>query len=103
MLDKMTMTNGMTMANGMMMMGGEATPANLRKAKAIINEMLGENDKSKCCKDCCVKNKRLLQNVIGNYIADQMNDLLALAEDSGIDVDISDIIFNEEDCMLELN
>ena len=97
MLDKMTMTNGM------MMMGGEATPANLRKAKAIINEMLGENDKSKCCKDCCVKNKRLAQNVIGKYIAEQINELLALAEENGIDVDISDIVFNEEDCMLELN
>ena len=87
------------MNNGMMMMGGEATPENLRKAKAIIEEMLGEKKPSGCCGcNCTNTRKQILDKVkaeqkvcrdtIGNFVCDQINSLLYLARIEDIDINI---------------
>jgi hypothetical protein len=84
------------MNNGMMVMGGEATPENLRKARLIINSMLGE-DKPTGCSGCNCTNikKQILDEVeaeqkakrdaIGEYIASQFNALIDLAAEVGIE------------------
>lgn len=83
------------MNNGMMMMGGEATPENLRRAKALIEEILGE-DKPAGCSGCNCTNvrKQILDKVeaeqkakrdaVGEYIASQFNALIDLAAEVGI-------------------
>lgn len=84
------------MNNGMMMMGGEATPENLRVARAMINKLLGE-DKPAGCSGCNCTNmrKQILDKVeaeqktkrdaIGEYIASQFNALIDLAAEVGIE------------------
>ena len=80
----------------MMMMGGEATPENLRVARAMNNKMLGE-DKPAGCSGCnCINvRKQLLgefnaeqkakRDAIGEYIASQFNALIDLAAEIGIE------------------
>lgn len=84
------------MNNGMMVMGGEATPENLRIARGMINKLLGE-DKPTGCSGCNCTNlkKQILDKVeaeqkakrdaIGEHIASQLNALLNLATEVGID------------------
>lgn len=96
------------MNNGMMVMGGEATPENLRKARLIINSMLGE-DKPTGCSGCnCINvRKQLLgefnaeqkarRDNIGKWVCDQINSLLYLAHTEGIDVsDCSEIAYDSD-------
>lgn len=96
------------MNNGMMVMGGEATPENLRKARLVINSMLGE-DKPTGCSGCnCINvREQLLGKVnaeqkarrdsIGSWVCDQINSLLHLAHTEGIDVsDCSTIEYDSD-------
>lgn len=80
----------------MMVMGGEATPENLRIAKAMINKLLGE-DKPTGCSGCnCINVKEQLlgkvnaerkatRDAVGEYIASQFNALINLAAEIGIE------------------
>ena len=92
---------------GIMMMGGEATPENLRKARLIINSMLGE-DKPTGCSGCNCTNmrKQILDKVeaeqkakrdaIGEYIASQLNALIDLAAEVGIDPSFEEAEYDPE-------
>lgn len=95
------------MNNGMMVMGGEATPENLRKARLIINSMLGE-DKPTGCSGCnCVDvRKQLLgefnveqkakRDAVGEYIASQFNALIDLAAEIGIEPPFEEAEYDPE-------
>ena len=95
------------MNNGMMVMGGEATPENLRRAKLIIESMLGE-DKPTGCSGCNCTNvrKQILDKVeaeqkakrdaVGEYIASQLNALIDLAAEVGIDPSFEEAEYDPE-------
>lgn len=83
----------------MMAMGGEATPENLRKARLVINSMLGENKPTGCSGCNCINVQEQLlgrvnpvnaeqkakRDAIGEYIASQFNALIDLAAEVGIE------------------
>lgn len=95
------------LSNGMMTMGGEATPENLRIARAMINKLLGE-DKPTGCSGCnCINVKEELlgkvnaeqkakRDAIGEYIASQFNALFDLAAEVGIDPPFEEAEYDPE-------
>lgn len=97
-----------SLSNGIMTMGGEVTPENLRKAKLVIDTMLGENKPTECSGCNCINvQEQLLGKVnaeqkarrdnIGSWVCDQINSLLYLAHTEGIDVsDCSDIEYDSD-------
>lgn len=91
-----------------MAMGGEATPENLRKAKLVIDSMLGENKPTGCsgC-NCTNVRKQILDKVeaeqkakrdaIGEYIASQFNALIDLAAEVGIEPPLDEeVVYDAE-------
>lgn len=92
---------------GIMMMGGEATPENLRRAKRIIEELLGESGcNSMDCGECnCTKmakqmidtinaKQKAKKDAVGKVIALQLNALLDLAAENGIVVPLDTVKYN---------
>ena len=91
----------------MMVMGGEATTENLRIAKAMINKLLGE-DKPTGCSGCnCINVKEQLlgkvnaerkatRDAVGEYIASQLNALIDLAAEVGIDPSFEEAEYDPE-------